>query len=50
MNLGMIGPSLLDLEVRAHTTTSQMSTVFTWRALLGLAASLTMGSVLDRYI
>ena len=48
LNLGMIGPSLLDFESQTGATTSQLSTVFTWRAILGLTASLLLGRLLDK--
>lgn len=38
---------MLDLEIQTGSTTQELSTIFTWRAALGLLASLIMGPVLD---
>jgi len=49
LNLGVIGPCLLDLEamigLRSH---GQLSAVFTVRGLLAICASVALGPVLDR--
>jgi len=50
LNLGVIGPCLLDLEALAGLSESRgrLSTVFTVRGLLAICASVTLGPVLDR--
>ena len=55
LNLGVIGPCLLDLEALAGLSGGgggggggQLSTVFTVRGLLAICASVTLGPLLDR--
>jgi len=49
LNLGVIGPCLLDLEALVGLTSrGQLSTVFTVRGLLAICASVSLGPVLDR--
>ena len=48
LNLGMLGPTMLDFEGLTGGSTSQLSTVFTTRAILGLIASLLLGPLLDK--
>jgi len=49
LNLGIIGPCLLDLEgLIGLSSSGQLSIVFTVRGLLAICASLTLGPVLDR--
>jgi len=49
LNLGVIGPCLLDLEALIGLPSGgQLSVVFTVRGLLAICASLLLGPVLDR--
>jgi len=49
LNLGVIGPCLLDLEALIGLSSrGQLSTVFTVRGLLAICASVALGPVLDR--
>lgn len=48
LNLGVIGPCLLDLEALVGLRSrGQLSTVFTVRGLLAICASVSLGPVLD---
>ena len=48
MNLGLIGSSLLDFALLTGGTMSQLASVFTWRAVMGLTASLLLGPLADK--
>ena len=49
ISLGIIGPSLIDLEAQTHSTGSQIAFIYTVRGCLAIIACGAMAPVLEMY-
>lgn len=49
INIGLLSPTLPDIEILTSSTTSQVSTVLIWSGLGGMLGAVLLGALFDRY-